>query len=164
MKTCKKCNISKDKAAFYKGKGWRDGLQTQCKSCINSASRLRSKRLYTTDLEFRKSKVAHSEKARLKKQYGISLEQRENMLKNQQYRCAICEKHQDDMGTLNVDHNHDTGKIRDMLCYKCNRAEGFLEGNPDLAIKLANYLIKHGAGDDRDTEKICSIRKTKERN
>lgn len=84
-----------------------------------------------------------------KKRYGITVEQYEKMAKAQNYRCAICNKAESKKrkdGTtmiLCVDHNHTTGKVRSLLCNKCNIFLGHLETNgvPIEAIKA--YLEKH---------------------
>jgi hypothetical protein len=58
----------------------------------------------------------------LKRHYGITLEQYNEMLEKQDHRCAVCEKHRDDMKiNLAVDHDHKTGEIFGLLCSYCNR-------------------------------------------
>lgn len=55
--------------------------------------------------------------------------------------CAICKKHESNFKKrLAVDHNHKTGKVRGLLCYRCNK---FLVGrqNIESATKLLNYLV-----------------------
>ena len=51
--------------------------------------------------------------------------------------CEICG---DVKETLCIDHNHDTGKIRGLLCANCNRAIGLLQDDPTILIKAAEYL------------------------
>lgn len=80
---------------------------------------------------------------RLKFRYNITLEQKEQMLVNQNYRCKCCGC---DLGLLNekginIDHDHGTGKIRGILCGSCNRALGFMEENIDKIQGLINYAI-----------------------
>jgi hypothetical protein len=74
------------------------------------------------------------------KQYGISLEIYESILIEQNYCCAICGKHQSNFKKrLAVDHNHETGEIRGLLCTGCNkfiisdRTANFFE-------KIVNYM------------------------
>ena len=144
-KQCRRCNVIKTiSTEFYKNKTMNDGHSSHCKECVSKASRGRSKRMYATSADFRKSKVTHSEKARLMKSYGLTLEHRQIMLEKQQFRCAVCNIHQDDLGQiLDVDHDHETGKVREMLCWRCNRAEGLLKGNTETITKLLNYILKH---------------------
>ena len=74
----------------------------------------------------------------LKVYYGISLEDYNTMLQNQNYRCAICNaespghKHK----YFCVDHDHQTNKVRGLLCHRCNRGMGFFE-------KVIDYINKH---------------------
>jgi hypothetical protein len=81
---------------------------------------------------------------RLLAQYGMTIEEYENKLKQQGYKCAICGIHQDTLGyKLYVDHNHRTREIRDLLCTKCNSATGWLEGHGNLMKKCQEYLDRH---------------------
>ncbi len=57
-------------------------------------------------------------------------------------RCEVCGSTED----LHVDHGHDHGYIRGILCSGCNKAEGFLRGNPELARALASYMEKPHTG------------------
>lgn len=57
--------------------------------------------------------------------------------------CAICDKPRSDfMKRLSVDHNHKTGKIRGLLCFRCNK---FLLGKHTIesASKILNYLVEY---------------------
>lgn len=77
----------------------------------------------------------------LKYNYGISLDDYEEMFISQNGRCAICEIHQDDLSyRLHVDHNHTTGKVRKLLCSKCNMAIGLLDENPKLIARALEYI------------------------
>ena len=59
---------------------------------------------------------------RLRKRYGITLEDYNQLLVQQDYKCAICDKeHKDERYGLCVDHNHRTGRVRGLLCLYCNR-------------------------------------------
>jgi DNA-directed RNA polymerase subunit RPC12/RpoP len=81
---------------------------------------------------------------RLKKCYGLSLEDFDLLLASQDYKCAICKKHNEEeleqLGSnLSVDHNHETQEIRGLLCRSCN----FLIRNhvtPEIFYKAAEYL------------------------
>ena len=73
---------------------------------------------------------------RLKREYGITLEQHKKMLTDQNECCAICKNKR----PLKVDHNHDTGKVRGLLCDKCNVALGLLGENINVVESLLIYL------------------------
>jgi hypothetical protein len=78
----------------------------------------------------------------LKKNYNLTIEQYEQMLKKQDYKCMICKKHRKEFNKdLSVDHCHTTNKVRDLLCYRCNLAVGYYENSDIKTIK--EYLNKH---------------------
>lgn len=93
-----------------------------------------------------KSKDRFKKNARswhLKKKYGITVEQYDEILKSQYGSCAICDRIFDI--NLAVDHNHETGKIRGLLCFVCN----VTVGNYELGVlpsedQIKGYLAKHG--------------------
>ncbi len=75
---------------------------------------------------------------RLKSRYGITLEQYEQLFNLQGGRCAICDRETDH--TLHVDHCHETGLVRGLLCGSCNRGLGMYGDNVQLLRKAADYL------------------------
>jgi hypothetical protein len=80
-------------------------------------------------------------KSYLKRLYNITLEEYEQKLKEQNYCCAICKRHQSKFKKkLHVDHNHKTGKVRDLLCAGCNVDVSVVE---DRLKELQEYLNKH---------------------
>lgn len=83
----------------------------------------------------------------LKFHYGITRKQYEEMLLAQQGLCAICHNPPSDFGrykNLCVDHNHETGKIRGLLCGRCNLQIGAFEDDIQLLQKAIAYLVKYG--------------------
>jgi hypothetical protein len=78
---------------------------------------------------------------RLKYSFGISLHDFETMLEAQQNRCAICQGPLDPWPHL--DHDHSTGKVREILCHHCNLAIGNVKDDPLRARAVADYLDKH---------------------
>ena len=79
-----------------------------------------------------------SREANLKHRYGIGVEDYNAMHKKQEGKCAICGIKKD--ANLDVDHCHDTGKIRGLLCNSCNRAIGLLKEDEKIIKKAAEYL------------------------
>jgi len=91
-----------------------------------------------------KDRLAKKErKYRVFKRYGITLEEYNKRLAEQNHSCAICKTPQLELSkTLCVDHDHKTGEIRGLLCDYCNRGLGFFKENKE-SMKLAiNYLNK----------------------
>lgn len=84
--------------------------------------------------------------ARLRRVYGISLVQYDEMLLQQGGGCAICDKTPEEEGkSLAVDHNHKTGEIRGILCAYCNHRRIGRHTDWEVVSKMAEYL-KHGKG------------------
>jgi hypothetical protein len=83
-------------------------------------------------------KVIMKERKYQMAQYGITLEDYNSMFIKQGGKCAICFEMQE--GSLDVDHCHTTGKVRGLLCRKCNLAIGFIKDRKDLAIRISEYL------------------------
>lgn len=82
------------------------------------------------------------------RRYGITLDQYNEILKSQNNVCAICHQpeYAKSMGifkNLAVDHNHETGEVRGLLCSGCNRGIGYMKDNIEVLKSAYNYLIKH---------------------
>jgi hypothetical protein len=73
-----------------------------------------------------------------KRKYGLSLEQYEEMLRLQGGTCALCGRPPKTY-RLNVDHDHITGRVRGLLCYRCN-AFVVAKNTSETASKLVEYL------------------------
>lgn len=75
------------------------------------------------------------------KKYGITLEQYEQMVASQSNLCAICRKPPHNTKTrLTIDHDHNTGKVRGLLCGSCNWAIERLDAVPDWNVRASAYL------------------------
>ena len=95
-------------------------------------------KVYTTDRRYASN---------LKEKFGITLEDYEVMMYSQNGCCAICGRSESEATErtkrLCVDHDHDTGKIRSLLCHKCNKALGLFRESPQLLQKAVDYLLKY---------------------
>jgi len=77
----------------------------------------------------------------LKYEYGITLDQYNEMFKEQEGKCAICQRHQNKLTrTLCVDHDHKTNKVRALLCLTCNTDVSVVENRLE---EMMNYLNKY---------------------
>ena len=75
--------------------------------------------------------------ARLRREYGITLSERQQVLYGQNKRCAICGHREDEFNVpFAVDHDHKTGELRGLLCWKCNRAIGAFQRFHPNAVEL----------------------------
>lgn len=121
---------------FNKQKSRKDGLRAICKTCRKEYE----KKLM---LKFPHYFSRASHKTMLARKYDLSIDDYEKMLKEQDYKCAICNCIQaDTKHRFGVDHDHKTGKIRSLLCYNCNYALGNIRDNYETAARLAQYLAK----------------------
>jgi hypothetical protein len=78
---------------------------------------------------------------RLRNKYLLTFEEYQELFNKQQGKCAICGTHQDDLkSSLCVDHNHTTGKVRGLLCHKCNLLIGNANENTATLNNAMNYL------------------------
>lgn len=73
--------------------------------------------------------------------YGMTNEDYENMYEDQDGRCAICKNRS--IKKLVVDHDHTNGKVRGLLCNKCNVGIGLLQDSPELLEIARIYILAH---------------------
>lgn len=118
-----------------------------CEKCSAAAERQKRKSLETA--ESRSRDISYRYAWRLKAKYGMTVEEYQTLLKIQNHRCAICSRAQEDTkdGYLVVDHDHNGGAWRGLLCRPCNAAIGGLGDSPELLRAAAEYLEK---GRDRN--------------
>ncbi len=78
--------------------------------------------------------------------YGMTVEQYDEMLKAQGGKCAICEiaKPFGRGNVFSVDHDHETGAVRALLCVKCNTGIGMFRDDYQLIAAASEYVWKHG--------------------
>lgn len=145
MKECNKCNVSKPLTEFYKDKSKKDGHRHECKQC---------KKMYARDFrkteEYKEWKRGNSkayyhkvykhdssykirEKARrVKRDYGITLDEYRKHLESPCDICGDSSKH--------LDHCHSTGLVRGGLCARCNHMLGHAKDNINTLKKAIIYL------------------------
>lgn len=82
-----------------------------------------------------------------KRKYGISYQQKQEMILAQNHKCLCCGEALEKLPSncIHVDHDHITGKIRGILCRRCNAALGFVGENVKIAFKLYEYVRKYCA-------------------
>lgn len=89
---------------------------------------------------------------RLRLEFGITLEDYNRILEKQGGGCAICGATRTGVKepgkaehSLYVDHNHETGEVRGILCSRCNFGLGQFQDNPELLMKAVDYLLTNGS-------------------
>lgn len=137
---CTKCKVSKKVTDFYKDTRRKNGITSWCRECWKIQEAIRREKLGPKGRKNRK----------LKNLYGINIEQYQDMLKEQNNLCAVCNNKESMVNNksnkvqkLCVDHNHTTGKVRGLLCTACNKGLGMLKDNPDIVLSGYNYLMKY---------------------
>lgn len=132
-KTCPTCGIEQPIANFYTQK-------RQCRICIRDHQR-----------RFRAERPDYHHGRNLKQRYGITVDEYESLIANQNNACAICEVEIPDKLEYKgkrrsvVDHNHETGEVRGILCLKCNLVLGHARENTTILYKAIVYLSERGA-------------------
>ena len=146
LKKCNACKQIKPVEQFHKRKDRLNGngRNANCRSCVRAKDmgRPRSNTQYAKDR--RKIDVDYYRKSNLKRTYGITIDYFNHILRIQNGVCKICYGPPMGKGAYHVDHCHKTGKIRGLLCHKCNVALGMVGDNMDILRKLINYISTNG--------------------
>lgn len=163
-KRCKRCGEVKPLDEFYRHDGCRDGVRPECKRCNLAEKAERHRRnphpardrtsrwredhpdRYRENQERFKAtgaKAISNRRSYLKRKYGITLEQYDELLSEQGGVCGICGREPNPNISLHVDHDHQTGALRGLLCFPCNQAIGSLREDPALLELAIDYLRRH---------------------
>ena len=140
MKTCKNCLVETPLEEFYTHARTRDGKGSWCKKCL--ITKTAEKRKDPIQKELWKE---YGRRSTLKKRYGITAEEYDQMLKDQNEVCLICGLKagggRGPKSRLAVDHSHETGRVRGLLCNNCNNGLGRFKDDPALLSKAIEYLV-----------------------
>jgi len=174
-KQCSKCSEVKNLRDFPKCSQSKDGIYSRCKQCVCAEKRayyaghrdehLARAKKWSLENPGKRSQAVkkwlerHPEKradvlvrSRLKL-YGITKEMYDIMHADQNGVCAVCKKEETAIGkggkvrALSVDHAHITGKIRRLLCHRCNVIIGLAHEDSGVLRNLADYLDEHVASE-----------------
>jgi len=139
-KSCTECEKLLPLDEYHKNKDSPDGRHSICKVCKNNKAR---KTYSEKELRQKRPSYASSRERHLLRTYGINISTYNKLLRSQKYCCGVCGKHQDDeKKSLHVDHNHETGEIRGLLCNFCNRQVIGRHKDPEIFKSAAKYLSK----------------------
>ena len=132
-KRCFQCRETKPLNDFHVSRASSDGRNSRCKLCNTAQA-----------AAWRKQNPDRYLDRYLRRKYGISLVHYRMFLMEQNGRCAVCHRTPEEVGgrhkLLDVDHNHQTGEVRGLLCTDCNRAIGMLSDDPARLRAAAAYL------------------------
>lgn len=139
MKVCTKCGLQKNEESFYKLKSGKNGIHPWCKECVKIANKSWAQTNPDKRKEIKKRHTA--------KKYGLSIEEFDSLLHSQGGVCAVCGSTDEKYSrSLAVDHCHKTGKVRGLLCTRCNQLLGSAEDSTELLKNLIHYLEKNNNG------------------
>jgi DNA-directed RNA polymerase subunit RPC12/RpoP len=133
-KKCPKCGVRKERSEYWNDASRPDGITAYCKPCKNEVT---IKHVNKNFQYYKNSWRAYD----LKKKYNLSVDQFEEMMKAQNYKCHICKKSLKKYSA--VDHNHKTRKVRGILCRKCNLGLGSAKDNVKILKNMIKYLEAH---------------------
>lgn len=150
MWQCSVCNRLKVATQFNRDVNKPRGHSYTCKSC--AAAYQRKRKEVPDGWRYRRNYY-------LQRYFGISLEEYEQLYEAQNRRCALCDSEGDDarrtgnVATLFVDHCHTSGKVRGLLCQRCNTALGMFRDNVSVLEKAIAYL----SVPDQDRHSLLSV-------
>jgi hypothetical protein len=146
---CSKCTAEHPVSHFRRtGPG---GPFKRCEACRQPERRHERRLPYTPE---------QTRRSNLRRLYGISPEEYDALRAKQDYRCAICSRHEDELPDrksgrprldgkpsteavrLQVDHDHDTNAIRGLLCWQCNTGIGCFQDQPDRMASAIAYVSR----------------------
>ena len=120
---CSRCSRPKPLGEFSPHPQARTGRHSRCRACVAEVAR--------TDYREVRRKNA------LKRQYGLTPAEYDGLLASQGGRCALCDR----ASTLVIDHDHESGRVRGLLCYGCNTGLGKFRDSVPMLMRAADYLL-----------------------
>ena len=168
QRICNSCKTWKPFNCYAKSKGGVMGLSAVCRKCENEKARERyvrndilsrrkeQKSVYDKERrerlraegKLKKPDPETQREQRMKREYGITIKDYENMIEAQNNQCAICfaPGEAERNGKLVIDHCHTSGKVRGLLCNKCNLLLGHANDTIERLERAILYLSKRGEG------------------
>jgi hypothetical protein len=126
-KWCPDCGAVLQLSSFVRTVQTKSGYSSYCKPCHNTRTRAS------------RAKVGGSRSYHLTRRYGITAAEAHHMLAQQGGFCAICKT----APAQHVDHDHATGQVRALLCFKCNGGLGQFKDDPAVLRAAAGYVRFH---------------------
>lgn len=144
-KQCTTCEETKLINNFCKSKSGKHGVGSVCRPCKSKVNLEWSRKNPDKCKKYRqKTRKVHPEADRgyyLKRDFNLTIQEYNKLLKKQSFCCAICKKPQSEFKiNLAVDHCHTTGKVRGLLCNVCNIGLGYFKDKKQLLFSAIEYL------------------------
>jgi Tfp pilus assembly protein PilP len=153
LRLCRKCEEEKPINQFTKGAQHKGGHRNECKNCTAEYSRKRrenpeiAQKSRESAARWVESNPEANKQRYLLRKFNITLEEYQDLLLKQDGVCAICREPESVVRRsktgkemLAVDHCHETGKVRGLLCFKCNTALGALGDSIEGLERALAYL------------------------
>lgn len=109
-KFCSMCRELKPASEYYRNNGRPDWLSVYCKGCWGESEKARYDKSPDRGRAYR-----------IKTRYGLTLEEYQQLWDAQDGKCAMCGKEESGKTRFHIDHSHEDGLVRALLCYKCNK-------------------------------------------
>lgn len=149
FRRCPRCNEEKSAGFFYETKQTAHGLSTYCIECTRALS------IAEFHEHYERSKSEEAQRRRklwsYMHLYGVSADVAAGLLARNRGPCDCCGQPETILNgknqmvrPLSVDHDHETGQIRGMVCHRCNIVLGQVEDDPVLLGNLIAYLERAG--------------------
>ncbi len=145
-KTCVACGELKPLQEFHRSSLHLEGRHPRCKVCKNAYAKDQYQRWTPEQRERNRARIT-------KHRYGLQADLVDALYQRQEGCCAICGvggghpiqgERTFGAGTLTIDHDHETGAVRGLLCGTCNSGIGKLGDSVALLVKAAAYLADRG--------------------
>ena len=138
IRRCTKCRVSKPLTSFYTRKDRPCGYTSECRACLQ-------KRARDAGGITKEERMVHHRRHNLWKAFRLTIDEYDVLFQKQGGVCAICGRpetvaNQYGVMRLAVDHDHNTDKVRGLLCTKCNRGLGLFEDNVISLSKAIQYV------------------------
>lgn len=145
MKKCSKCKTTKPLNDFNKAKKNKDGLNSWCRACNNAYSRewarLNKERHLANYRNWRNNNLEQANDLDRLRSYGLPKGRYKQILEIQNGCCAICKTNTPaPKKTFCVDHCHKTGRVRGLLCHRCNTLLGHAKDNIQTLKNAITFL------------------------
>ncbi len=154
IKYCSCCLVPLPVSCFQKDKYYKDGYRGECKSCRKEKQLEYKKRpenlekIRAWNRKSKKKNYRYGRSKMLESKYGITQDQFEQISEAQNHKCALCFFPASEMRhkKLCVDHCHETGRVRGLLCHPCNTLLGRIGDNVAGVTRMLEYVSRSEPG------------------
>lgn len=137
IKVCNSCGEEKGLSEYHKDKRSKDGVCSMCKTCRCARTASWQENQKTTNpLQYTRRRKSNNYKSK----YGHTLVELESLANSQGNICPICKT---PLTTMFIDHDHITGKVRNVLCHNCNVGLGHFKESVLNLQSAIEYLERH---------------------